>query len=305
MHLGRITLGTRKGWVLTGLKQLCRECLETLVNTKLNRSQQCAHRTKKTKGILCFIRWNIARRSNEQGQKDLQSCLPAQSLSDSAVFPIYKVKLTFSMVKFTWKCFFHYLNFYQKLAFLFFKSNNYLSRFPEWKLLPPMNKHTRKGTAKTGSSLLFVCVWVNSYPLLKVHSLTHTNYFPGYPPIGINTIFFLICQPINSWPQQGFLGVRSPWKCVTLIPNIFPKKNPSQGVMDCAKICLDFSNKKKKLTQGLVMGESCNWSSMVTWPLTEEWDPGRMTATAFHSSIAVVLVLFKLERQEGLGSCQC
>lgn len=168
-----------------------------------------------------------------------------------------------------------------------------------------MNKHTRKGTAKTGSSLLFVCVWVNSYPLLKVHSLTHTNYFPGYPPIGINTIFFLICQPINSWPQQGFLGVRSPWKCVTLIPNIFPKKNPSQGVMDCAKICLDFSNKKKKLTQGLVMGESCNWSSMVTWPLTEEWDPGRMTATAFHSSIAVVLVLFKLERQEGLGSCQC
>lgn len=242
MHLGRITLGTRKGWVLTGLKQLCRECLETLVNTKLNRSQQCAHRTKKTKGILCFIRWNIARRSNEQGQKDLQSCLPAQSLSDSAVFPIYKVKLTFIMVKFPWKCFFHYLNFYQKLAFLFFKSNNYLSRFPEWKLLPPMNKHTRKGTAKTGSSLLFVCVWVNSYPLLKVHSLTHTNYFPGYPPIGINTIFFLICQPINSWPQQGFLGVRSPWKCVTLIPNIFPKKNPSQGVMDCAKICLDFSN---------------------------------------------------------------
>lgn len=109
-----------------------------------------------------------------------------------------------------------------------------------------MNKHTSKGTAKTGSSLLFVCVWVNSYPLLKVHSLTHTNYFPGYPPIGINTIFFLICQPINSWPQQGFLGVRSPWKCVTLIPNIFPKKNPSQGVMDCAKICLDFSNKKKK-----------------------------------------------------------
>lgn len=190
MHLGRITLGTRKGWVLTGLKQLCRECLETLVNIKLNRSQQCAHRTMKTKGILCFIKWNIARRSNDQGQKDLQSCLLAQSLSDSAMFPIYKVKLTFSMVKFTWKCFFHYLNFYQKLASLFFKSNNYLSRFPEWKLLPPMNKHTRKGTAKTGSSLLFVCVWVNSYPLLKVHSLTHTNYFPGYPPIGINTIFF-------------------------------------------------------------------------------------------------------------------
>lgn len=304
MHLGRITLGTRKGWVLTGLKQLCRECLETLVNTKLNRSQQCAHRTMKTKSILCFIKWNIARRSNEQGQKDLQSCLPAQSLSDSAVFPIYKVKLTFSMVKFTWKCFFHYLNFYQKLASLFFKSNNYLSRFPEWKLLPPMNKHTRKGTAKTGSSLLFVCVWVNSYPLLKVHSLTHTNYFPGYPPIGINTIFFLICQPINSWPQQGFLGVRSPWKCVTLIPNIFPKKIRVKVWWIVQRFVWIFQI-KKKLTQGLVMGESCNWSSMVTWPLTEEWDPGRMTATAFHSSIAVVLVLFKLERQEGLGSCQC
>lgn len=304
MHLVRITLGTRKGWVLTGLKQLCRECLETLVNTKLNRSQQCAHRTMKTKSILCFIKWNIARRSNEQGQKDLQSCLPAQSLSDSAVFPIYKVKLTFSMVKFTWKCFFHYLNFYQKLASLFFKSNNYLSRFPEWKLLPPMNKHTRKGTAKAGSSLLFVCVWVNSYPLLKVHSLTHTNYFPGYPPIGINTIFFLICQPINSWPQQGFLGVRSPWKCVTLIPNIFPKKIRVKVWWIVQRFVWIFQI-KKKLTQGLVMGESCNWSSMVTWPLTEEWDPGRMTATAFHSSIAVVLVLFKLERQEGLGSCQC
>lgn len=168
-----------------------------------------------------------------------------------------------------------------------------------------MNKHTRKGTAKTGSSLLFVCVWVNSYPLLKVHSLTHTNYFPGYPPIGINTIFFLICQPINSWPQQGFLGVRSPWKCVTLIPNIFPKKIRVKVWWIVQRFVWIFQIKKKKLTQGLVMGESCNWSSMVTWPLTEEWDPGRMTATAFHSSIAVVLVLFKLERQEGLGSCQC
>lgn len=55
-HLDRINLGTRTGWVLTGLKQPCREGLEALVDTKLGISQQCARRTKKTKGILCFMR---------------------------------------------------------------------------------------------------------------------------------------------------------------------------------------------------------------------------------------------------------
>lgn len=55
-HLDRINLGTRTGWVLTGLKQHCREGLEALVDTKLDISQQCARRIKKTKGILCFIK---------------------------------------------------------------------------------------------------------------------------------------------------------------------------------------------------------------------------------------------------------
>lgn len=115
------------------------------------------------------------------------------------------------------------MNLYQKLAFLFFKSDNHLSQFPEWKILPPMSKHTREETAKTGKVYcLFVSEWIHilSWKCTVSRILI---IFLDIPPIGINTIF-LICPPIYSWPQQEFLGVRSPWKCVTLIPNIFPKK---------------------------------------------------------------------------------
>lgn len=71
--------------------------------------------------------------------------------------------------------------------------------------------------------------------------------------------------------------------------------------MDRTKICLDFL---KNVTQNLGKEEGCDLTGMVTRPLTEECDPGRLTAAAFRSSIAVVLVLFKLERREGLGICQ-
>lgn len=225
-----------------------------------------------------------------------------QSLSDSAVFPIYKVKLTFSRVK-----------FYPEnvSVIIWISTRNWLSCFLRAIAICPNFLNERfyllwasmlgkKQQRLETVYCLFVPEWIHilSWKCTVSRILI---IFLDIPPIGINTIF-LICPPIYLWPQQEFLGVRSPWKCVTLIPNIFPKKTWVKVWWTVERFAWIFQI--KKLTQSLVMGERCNWSSMVTWPLTEEWDPGRMRATALHSSITIVLVLFKLERWEGLGSCQ-
>lgn len=97
--------------------------------------------------------------------------------------------------------------------------------------------------SKAESSLLFVSVWLSSYPFWKSSAPCMLTVLLDILPTGINVLFFLTHKPINSWPKQEFLGARSPWKCVTLIPYIFPTKSLSPGVMDCAKICLDFSKK--------------------------------------------------------------
>lgn len=69
--------------------------------------------------------------------------------------------------------------------------------------------------------------------------------------------------------------------------------------MDCAKIWLRLS---KSVTWGLGMEEGWDLTSMV---LTLDRRVRSMgTGATFHSSIPVVLVLFKLERWEGLESCQ-
>lgn len=75
-------------------------------------------------------------------------------------------------------------------SFFLFRSNNHLSQFPEWKLLPPISRHGRKERAKTENSLLFINVWLSLYPFWKSAVLRMLTILLDILPMDINVSLF-------------------------------------------------------------------------------------------------------------------